>query len=105
MAPLEKADLLQGTLDLLILKVVALGPVHGYGICNGFARSRLTYCRCSRDRCIRRCTAWRSATGWKRTGANQTVEGRRSSIGFQRRAGNNWPLKRKRGTGSRGPWN
>lgn len=32
MAPLEKADLLQGTLDLLILKVVALGPVHGYGI-------------------------------------------------------------------------
>jgi transcriptional regulator len=31
-APLEKADLLQGTLDLLILKVVALGPVHGYGI-------------------------------------------------------------------------
>ena len=32
MAPLEKADLLLGTLDLLILKVVALGPVHGYGI-------------------------------------------------------------------------
>ncbi|HEY6490917.1 MAG: PadR family transcriptional regulator [Terracidiphilus sp.] len=32
MAPLEKTDLLQGTLDLLILKVVALSPVHGYGI-------------------------------------------------------------------------
>ncbi len=31
-APLQKTDLLQGTLDLLILKVVALGPVHGYGI-------------------------------------------------------------------------
>jgi PadR family transcriptional regulator PadR len=28
----EKSDLLQGTLDLLILKTVALGPVHGYGI-------------------------------------------------------------------------
>src|ERR1700743_1676932 len=28
----DKSDLLQGTLDLLILKVVALGPVHGYGI-------------------------------------------------------------------------
>src|SRR5689334_12440359 len=27
-----KSDLPQGTLDLLILKVVALGPVHGYGI-------------------------------------------------------------------------
>ena len=32
MTPLEKTDLLQGTLDLLVLKVVALGPVHGYGI-------------------------------------------------------------------------
>ena len=32
MTPLEKTDLLQGTLDLLILKVVALGPIHGYGI-------------------------------------------------------------------------
>jgi PadR family transcriptional regulator, regulatory protein PadR len=31
-SPLERTDLLQGTLDLLILKVVALGPVHGYGI-------------------------------------------------------------------------
>jgi transcriptional regulator len=27
-----KSDLLQGTLDLLILKVVALGPLHGYAI-------------------------------------------------------------------------
>jgi len=29
---MEKSDLLQGTLDMLILKVVALGPIHGYGI-------------------------------------------------------------------------
>jgi PadR family transcriptional regulator PadR len=27
-----KSDLPQGTLDLLLLKVVALGPVHGYAI-------------------------------------------------------------------------
>lgn len=32
MPPDNKADLLQGTLDMLILKTVALGPVHGYGI-------------------------------------------------------------------------
>jgi PadR family transcriptional regulator, regulatory protein PadR len=31
MAPL-KSDLPQGTLDLLILQIVALGPVHGYAI-------------------------------------------------------------------------
>ena len=27
-----KSDLLQGTLDLLILQIAALGPVHGYAI-------------------------------------------------------------------------
>jgi len=30
--PLPKGDLPQGTLDLLILKIIALGPLHGYGI-------------------------------------------------------------------------
>jgi PadR family transcriptional regulator, regulatory protein PadR len=32
MADNPKSDLLQGTLDMLILKIVALGPIHGYGI-------------------------------------------------------------------------
>src|SRR5690242_3474477 len=28
----RKSDLLQGTLDMLILKIAALGPIHGYAI-------------------------------------------------------------------------
>ncbi|MBL8232868.1 MAG: PadR family transcriptional regulator [Bryobacterales bacterium] len=28
----SKADLLQGTLDLIVLRVLSLGPKHGYGI-------------------------------------------------------------------------
>ena len=28
----KQLDLLQGTLDLLILKAISLGPLHGYGI-------------------------------------------------------------------------
>ena len=28
----KNADLLQGTLDLLILKAISLGPLHGYGV-------------------------------------------------------------------------
>ena len=32
MKPIPRSDLPQGTLDLLILKVIALGPVHGYAI-------------------------------------------------------------------------
>ena len=30
--PDRQIDLLQGTLDLLILKAVSLGPLHGYGV-------------------------------------------------------------------------
>ena len=30
--PDDKSDLLQGTLDLLVLKVLALQPIHGWGI-------------------------------------------------------------------------
>jgi len=28
----EKSELLKGTLDMLVLKIVALGPIHGYAI-------------------------------------------------------------------------
>jgi transcriptional regulator len=30
--PDKQMDLLQGTLDMLILKAVSLGPLHGYGV-------------------------------------------------------------------------
>ena len=30
---MQKPDLLQGTLDMLILKVLQRGPIHGLGIC------------------------------------------------------------------------
>ncbi|MGB6718978.1 MAG: PadR family transcriptional regulator, partial [Candidatus Acidiferrales bacterium] len=30
--PEDKPEFLKGTLDLLILKVVALGPIHGYAV-------------------------------------------------------------------------
>lgn len=31
---MQKVELLQGTLDLLVLKVLALGPNHGWGVAN-----------------------------------------------------------------------
>jgi transcriptional regulator len=34
----SQADLLQGTLDLLILKALTLGPLHGYGIARRIAQ-------------------------------------------------------------------
>jgi len=45
-----KSDLPQGTLDLLILKIAALGPVHGYAIAQ-----RLTqWWRCTGVEAVRR---------------------------------------------------
>jgi PadR family transcriptional regulator PadR len=32
MAETDRSEFLKGTLDMLILKVVALGPIHGYAI-------------------------------------------------------------------------
>jgi PadR family transcriptional regulator, regulatory protein PadR len=34
-----KADFLQGTLDMLILRTLALGPLHGYGIAQALRRT------------------------------------------------------------------
>jgi hypothetical protein len=58
-----KSDLLQGTLDMLVLKVVALEPIHGYGIANASARSRGMSSKCSRGPSIPLFIAWKSVAG------------------------------------------
>ena len=40
----KPSDLIQGTLDLLILKTVALEPRHGGRLPSGFSRSKATCC-------------------------------------------------------------
>ncbi len=37
--PNPKADLLKGTLDLLILKALTMGPLHGYGVARWLEKS------------------------------------------------------------------
>ena len=37
--PTKRLEFLQGTLDMLILRTVALGPLHGYGIAQSIRRS------------------------------------------------------------------
>ena len=39
MADQERFPLLQGTLDLLVLQTLALGPVHGHGIATSIQRT------------------------------------------------------------------
>jgi len=53
----KQIDLLQGTLDMLILKAVSLGPLHGYGVLLRIQQISGESFKSSRDRCIRRFTA------------------------------------------------
>jgi hypothetical protein len=54
----KQLDLLQGTLDMLILKAVSLGPLHVTGFCCVSSRSPASSCRFSNARCTRRSTGW-----------------------------------------------
>jgi hypothetical protein len=59
----READLLQGTLDMLILKVVALKLIHDYAIVQRISRFRRIDCRFGRARYIPRCTDSKTAAG------------------------------------------
>ena len=39
MAPADRSDLLQGTLDMLVLKTLDAGPLHGYAIAQQINRT------------------------------------------------------------------
>ena len=53
---LDKLDVPQGTLDLMILTILAREPLHGYGISQRLTRSATTTSASIPARCSRRCT-------------------------------------------------
>ena len=77
MAP-PKSDLLQGTLDMLILKLVAAGPMHGYAIAQRIgqvSRALLHVPQGSLYPALHRLEqrGWLAAA-WTRTGAGRDVK-------------------------------
>ena len=64
-----KNDLLQGTLALLILKTLARGPIHGYGIPFISKRFQRTSCGLRKVPSIPRSTAWNRTAGFAQSGA------------------------------------
>ena len=87
--PTEKSDLLQGTLDMLILKIVASAPYTGTGSPSESARFPRKCCTSNRARYTPRCIAWKSAAGWRRNGANPKTAGRPSSTNCRQKAASN----------------
>ena len=54
----KTADLLPGTLDMLILKAVSLKPLHGYGVLLRIQQISGDALEIPKDRCTRRSTGW-----------------------------------------------
>ena len=64
----EQTDLLQGTLDMMILKALALDEMHGLGISAALSRSRRERFRSSLVRSSLHCTEWKRKDGSPESG-------------------------------------
>ncbi len=82
----SKSDLLQGTLDMLILQVTALGPLHGYAIAQRLqqiSKDALQVQQGSLYPALHRL----EARGWLSSAWNQTDTGRDAKFYSLTRAG------------------
>lgn len=78
--PEDKSDLLQGTLDLLILTTLALEPMHGLGVARRIGQVTRGAFEVKPDLCSRHCTGWKRRDGCAPSGANRKTGARRSTI-------------------------
>lgn len=84
---MARIDLPQGTLDLLILKTVALEPQHGWEYRNASDRPPETLCRFTNGRSIHRFTDWSVGGGFVRNGVSLTTIAAQSTTSSLRQAG------------------
>jgi len=68
---------------MLILKVVALGPIHGYGIVQRIQRISNEALQIRQGSLYPPSTAWRATDGSSRSGRRRRADGMRSSTPLQ----------------------
>ena len=73
-------DLLQGTLDVLILKTLALEPMHGWGVAQRIQQISKNVLQIGRVRSIRGCIGWNTRDGSSRTGEAPIIIAARNII-------------------------
>jgi len=73
-------DLIQGTLDMLILKSLSLEPMHGFGIARRIERVSRSLQSESRS-LPRRSSGWSAWVGWIPSGGKPRIRAGRRSIG------------------------
>ena len=67
-----RVELLQGTLNLLILRTLLFGPQHGHGIGKHIRAMSEDVLRVESDRSTRRSTGWRRRGGSRPNGSSRT---------------------------------
>ena len=77
----EKLELLQGTLDMLVLKTLTGGPLHGYNIVDRIQQSSSDVIKVEEGSLILLYIAWNGAAGLYRIGATRRTIAARSSTG------------------------
>jgi hypothetical protein len=68
-------DVIQGTMDMLILKTLSLQPMHGYGIDRRIEQISRGVSRSIRDRCSRRFSDSSAQDGSMRSGSRPRTHG------------------------------
>ncbi len=96
----KQINLLQGTLDLLILKVLALEEMHGLGISHRIKQVTKGTFRSSQARSFRHYTDWSRQAGSFPPGVHQTTTAGPSTIGSPRLAKDTLKLKPRIGNAS-----
>ncbi len=69
----SNTDLIQGTLDMLILKTLSLGALHGFGIARRIEQVSNGVFKVNPARCSRLSSGSNVWAGWIRNGARQTT--------------------------------
>ena len=98
--PTDRTDLLQGTLELLILNTLARESMHGYGIVQRIHEAAEDLLKVEDGSLTRRFTAWKNVGGSSRNGECRKTTGERSSINSRARANDSSKLNAPTGTAS-----
>jgi hypothetical protein len=78
---LRKSELPQGTLDMLILQVVALGPIHGYAISQRIQQISRDALQVLQGSLYQPCIGWKPGACSQPGGRSQSRAGKRNSTG------------------------
>ena len=98
-----KSELLQGTLDMLILKTVALEAMHGWGISQRIQQTSAGVLSVNQGSLYPRSIVWNNKDGSNLNGVTPRIIVRPSTTSSPGRAGNSFRRSLKTGIGSHTP--